>query len=250
MSECESKICKEGKCTHLLDGDVCNENDNCGLNSFCMEHGAGNYRTCTALKKEGEECGTDDYCGFNMACGTVEDSKKKCPIMFSLDAGKMCDNNLLCKSGFATKKLETDKTLYCADYKMLNTTCELGNKCDMTIQFGNDEKRDYQDECRCKWDGKSLCRLDSSSGQWTNFTKIYDEQIKALTKEETEKIHVVLERGKWWGIPKIQNAYAEYGQYFEIDGTEDCVKSFYLSNSYTKYSFLGLGLVSLFYLLL
>ena len=78
MSECESLTCKEGKCTYIEDGDVCNENDNCGLNSFCMEHGAGNYRTCTPLKKEDEECVTDDYCGFNMACGIIKEGSSVC----------------------------------------------------------------------------------------------------------------------------------------------------------------------------
>ena len=61
MSECESVTCIEGKCTHVLDGAVCNENGNCALNSFCMNQGEGNYSICAPLRQKGEECVNDDY---------------------------------------------------------------------------------------------------------------------------------------------------------------------------------------------
>ena len=76
--------------------------------------------------------------------------------------------------------------------------------------------------------------------------------MKELKDEDIKKIHVVLERGNWWGIKNIRNTYEEYGQYLGIDGTPDCVKSFYLTggSSETSVKLSFLGLVSLIYLLL
>ena len=253
MSECESVTCIEGKCTHVLDGAVCNENGNCALNSFCMNQGEGNYSICAPLRQKGEECVNDDYCAFNMACGTLhkDSTTRHCEVMFSLDAGAVNDNNLLCKSGLASM-IPDGSTYYCADYKMEKSTCTLEQNCTMTIKATDLLSKKYEDTCRCKWDGTSLCRLDSSSTQWTNFVDTYNKEVKELKDEDIKKIHVVLERGNWWGIKNIRNAYEEYGQYLEIDGTPDCVKSFYLTggSSETSVKLSFLGLVSLIYLLL
>ena len=144
-------------------------------------------------------------------------------------------------------------TYYCADYKMNVTTCTLGKECNMTITATSTLTKEYSDTCRCKWDGTPMCRLDSSSTQWKNFVDTYNAAIKELSEAERNNIHVVLQRGNWWNITKIQNAYAEYGQYLEINGTQDCVKSYYLTGMtseecFIKYSLVGL--VSLVYLLL
>lgn len=200
MSECESVTCIEGKCSHVLDGSVCNENENCGLGSFCMNQREGNYSICAPLRQKGEECGNDDYCAFNMACGTLDKDSptKHCEIMFSLDAGAMNDNNLLCKSGLASM-IPDGKTYYCADYKMDKPTCTLQQNCTMTITASPTLSKEYKDTCKCKWDGTSLCRLDSSSTQWTNFVETYNKEVQVLKEEDIKKIHVVLQRGNWWG---------------------------------------------------
>lgn len=230
MVECESYLCATNNtCSSIPDGNICNEDANCGYNSFCFYPGKSEIErgVCTPLKKEGEECAFDNYCIFNYACGIIDETgKKKCAKMFSRKAGELSDNNLLCESGLASPNPDNNNTYQCADYKMSSETCTPGDVdgCINTISFGNKGSKNQTETCKCKWNGQGHCNLDSSSEQWQNFIKVYNEEV---TKINPEKMHVAVTRQHWWDNTNIIKARIDYAEYFEIDGTEDCVKQYY-----------------------
>lgn len=233
MVECESYLCATNNtCSHIPDGQTCNEDANCGYQSFCYYPGESKEErgVCMPLKKEGEECAFDNYCEFNYACGIIEihenETIKNCTKMFSRKAGELSDNNLLCESGLASPNPDNNYTYQCADYKMSSTNCTPGDVsgCTNTISFGDNGSKTETEACKCKWDGQGRCNLDSSSEQWQNFIKVYNEEVKKI---DPEKIHVAVARQRWWDNANIIKARIDYAEYFEIDGTDDCVKQYY-----------------------
>lgn len=227
--ECESYSCSsETKtCIQTQDENKCKEDANCGYNSFCFYSGGNAESICKPLKKEGEECELDNYCIFNYACGIVDETgKKKCAKMFSKKAGELSDNNLLCESGLASPDPNHEDKYYCADYKMTSPECTPGDEsgCINTISFGASGTKEIQEPCKCKWSGEGVCRLDSSSTQWQNFIKVYNEEV---AKIDPTKLHVAVARQYWWFNAKIYTARVDYAEFLEIDGAEDCVKQYY-----------------------
>ena len=104
-SECQTGLCRNGKCSYLSDGDDCShyydypDFDACGPKSYCKSS------ICAKLEIEGNACqGNIKRCVLGTICGTTgEDASNwenyKCIKMFSIEDGVTVSDKLMCKSG-------------------------------------------------------------------------------------------------------------------------------------------------------
>ena len=104
-SECQTGLCRNGKCSYLSDGDDCSnyydypDFDACGPKSYCKSG------ICAKLEIEGNACqGNSKRCVLDTICGTTgEDASNwenyKCIKMFSIEDGVTVSDKLMCKSG-------------------------------------------------------------------------------------------------------------------------------------------------------
>lgn len=226
--ECKSGICSNGKCSYILDGNICNEDMNCKKTSFCKYRASGKP-ICAKLSGKGEECLFDNYCQFNLACGTIDTSGvKKCAEMYSLKAGEMSDNADLCESGyFATR----NGISYCVEAVVNKTTCsfEEENPCPTYLIYNETIPTEIAfGACNCKWNGDMVCKPSSNSDSWKNFIKIYRDEVSKIKGEE---IHASTMRRSFWGKNEIIDARTYYSNYLEMDGAEDCVINYYLEKN-------------------
>lgn len=241
-SECQSGNCKEQKCAYLNDGDVCNEDRNCGLSSYCSMDGK-----CTPLKKAGEECVQDKQCEMKLACGTVDDSNvMKCTAMFSLEKGSRASNEKLCKSGYVTS---IGNVYYCADATIddYNCTITYDKQCKIKIDAGDKTKaEDEYGTCRCHSNGNSFCEPLTNSDTFKAFLATYEEEMKNI---DATKVHQVTMRDSWWGSDKLIKAWIDYDQFFDLYQSEQCVKEYYyqqyVSGSSLKIAMITLGMLLL-----
>ena len=118
-NECKSSICNEGKCIYLDDYIyTCTSNEQCGLNSFCIDN------VCKGM----ETCRSDEDCPYSSICGAFN-GKKSCLKLYSYSDGDNVDRGDLCKSGFLGYNQEK-KEYQCASATISNDTCDEVHQCE------------------------------------------------------------------------------------------------------------------------
>ena len=98
--ECKTGKCKGEKCSYLADNEECDGDENCGLNSSCVD--VDGVSKCIAMIAEGQSCGVDvkGKCKAGLACGTVGDeTSSTCQRRYSVADDTKVSNVSLCKGG-------------------------------------------------------------------------------------------------------------------------------------------------------
>ena len=98
--ECKTGKCKGEKCSYLADNEECDGDENCGLNSSCVD--VDGVSKCIAMIAEGQSCGEDikGECKAGLACGTVGDeTTSTCQRRYSVADDTKVSYYRLCKGG-------------------------------------------------------------------------------------------------------------------------------------------------------
>ena len=98
--ECKTGKCKGEKCSYLADNEECDGDENCGLNSSCVD--VDGVSKCIAMIAEGQSCGEDikGECKAGLACGTVGDeTSSTCQKRYSVADDTKVSYYRLCKGG-------------------------------------------------------------------------------------------------------------------------------------------------------
>ena len=98
--ECKTGKCKGEKCSYLADNEECDGDENCGLNSSCVD--VDGVSKCIAMIAEGQSCGEDikGECKAGLACGKVGDeTTSTCQKRYSVADDTKASNYRLCKGG-------------------------------------------------------------------------------------------------------------------------------------------------------
>jgi hypothetical protein len=109
-AECLTQRCVDHKCTGQDDGEACEQDYECGKESFCSTQDGLSF--CRRYATKYDTC--NDYnlkCAFGYKCVSNDDGSMECREQFSVKAGEEVSDSSLCESGYSSKGI-------CYDYRM------------------------------------------------------------------------------------------------------------------------------------
>lgn len=231
--ECVRGFCKDGKCQDVKDGGACDVDADCSGLSYCNNH------ICTKLGGEGDSCTIAGSCQLGLACGNGS-----CVKRFSLNDGTNTVESEACKG---TESEIIGSNRICYSHTVKDETCSKRDdddeyKCVYTRNYGSIYANSTENyPCDETAAGKWLCPLLETSNEFQNYVKKYDEKLKDMKDKDKAKVQ------NRWNLDNrdVNEAYAEYWYYVEMQGTDDdCIKDYYrrvdLSSGLLKLSFLSL----------
>ena len=242
--ECESKNCVDEKCSYISDGGKCTGNFQCGKSSYCKS--SGDTSSCAPLVGKDGTCVKNSDCKFGLLCNG---RTLVCTEMFSLNDGEVSNNDLLCKSGKVFNIGNNGQTGYvCASTKTVNSTCTQVNSNDNTYVCGisyNIAGTDIPAQIKC--DDYGYCPVQSDSNELKEYIKVFQEELKDLSDDDINDIHVSTSTRKLLGNnKKVTKAYVNFKYFYQIGDNDDsdCIRDYFIR--YEKSSFIFTSFVLLF----
>ena len=209
--ECQSRICKDKKCSELSVGDACSSDKQCGKGLYCKGE------VCTEYAAEGEACDKSIYCLPYLACGG-----DKCVKKFSLENGQATQDKYACQSGVAENVGSSD---ICTEITVQDE-CSTKNKCKVEYTYEG-QKYETNYGCTSTADGKSICDYKFGTPEMNEYIRQYKEKFEELDKEDLEEI----ENYDTLDSKDILEAYVKFINYPELKNAEKCVLNSYLSEA-------------------
>ena len=169
-AECLTRRCVNNKCTGRRDGETCEQDFECGKQSFCDMFNM----FCRRYAREGDTCNDDNLkCAFGYVCVSTDDGSMKCREEYSVKAGGEASDSSLCESEYSSEGI-------CYDYRMRDNeelkVCTSRSDCTVDILDG-DGNVVGEGTLGCGVIGphKNRCFPSSKSKQWKNYLKAYKE---------------------------------------------------------------------------
>ena len=213
--ECQSGLCKEGKCSESSVGEPCTSNRQCGGKGFYCKDEDDYSKVCAKYAYDGETCGDGIECIPYLACG-----KDKCIKKYSLENGEETHDHYACKSGVAEN---LGSGYICTDITVTNK-CSTENTCLMEYKYGDKKKEIYCD-CEYTSDGKYECDYQDGSLEMQEYMKLYKEKFEELKEEDLEEI----ENYYTLDSEDLMEAYVKYQESPKLKAAEQCVIDYYVS---------------------
>ena len=212
-SDCITKNCIKNKCTGKEDGQSCDEDYECGKQSFCLR----NNKTCTRYANKNENCSDDLKCSFGYECVGTEDGAMKCIEQFSVKVGGKAEATKLCES-----KVGGNGTCYDTRMKDGIEFKECTKKSDCVIEV-IDEKGNVirEDTNNCNTIGRHgfHCFPPTTSKQWKNYVKAFKEVRDNINENKFHQSILLQDNLITSFSPVLRKA--NLGLYFY--NVEDCV---------------------------
>ena len=212
--ECQSNLCKDGKCSESNVGEPCTSNRQCGKGFYCKDED-NDSKVCAKYAYEGETCGNGIECIPYLACG-----KDKCVKKFSLENGEETHDHNACKSGVAEY---FDSGYICTEITVTNK-CSTEDIC--VLEYKHGEKKS-EGECDCTYtsDGKYECDYEDGSPEMQEYMTLYKKKFEELKEEDLEEI----ENYNTLDSEDLMEAYVKYDKSPKLRGAEQCVIDYYVS---------------------
>lgn len=147
-SDCGSGVCSNFFCVGIPGGGACLIDEQCAPFYFCSSN------ICVVSYYEGKACTAHNQCRPGHGCNEL-----KCTQFWSITTGKMTDDAMFCKTGFA-RNGECDSVLiYVGDDRLDDPyKCNIGDMCD--YRYSSDKVLFTSAPCQCagKDSTKGYCK--------------------------------------------------------------------------------------------
>ena len=238
-TECSSLTCSDGKCTGLVENDVCNPGSfQCENNLACKKRRefypyqeVRDIYRCSKLSQLNETCDTDNECDIRLVCVNYDiidrikkleisnitelkneinfekyfllknNSYKKCIERASLDNGLPTENPMACQSG-DTINIEifpNYNETLCVSKKEIIEDCNEENTCVIRINLGKFGDIEIKQNCVFTVRGNPICPLDQKEIAWKQYLELYEKYFRAA--------NVKTNRQKNIHIPAYRNTF-------------------------------------------
>ena len=213
-AECLTKKCVDNKCTGKGDFESCEQDYECGKESFCSKYDGVGF--CSRYATKDEICNDDTWkCAFGYICVSTNDGSMKCREQFSVKAGGKASDSSLCESGYSLEGI-------CYDYRMKDNkelqVCTSNLDCIADLIDGNGNvvgKKAFG--CSVIGPHEERCVPSAQSKQWKNYVKAFK---KVRDDIKNNKVHQsILAFGSSSFSPILREAMLDL-YYYNVD---DCV---------------------------
>ena len=171
-TECYKNNCVKNKCIGKADGESCYNDYECLQESYCKDN------NCTKYATKNGDC-RELRCAFGYKCVETGNGVWKCLEHFSVKAGEIAEDEMLCESRY-----RKDVTYYDTRMKSDEEFQECGKNNCATEIINGEGNIVGENETRCEVFGPNgrLCHSSTSSKQWKNFVKTIKEVRDNISK--------------------------------------------------------------------
>ena len=227
-AECLTKMCIDNKCIGREDGEPCEQDYECGKESFCNQR----FGVCMRYATNNEICSSDLKCAFGYICVSTDNGTKKCLEQFSIKAGGKASDSRLCESYYISEGT-------CYDYRMRDNkelkVCTSRSDCIADILDGDGNVvGERKTSCSTIGRREHHCFPSAKSKQWKNYVKAFKEVRDNIKNNKVHQSILVNDFSSF--SPILREANLDL-YYYNVD---DCVTdtlSVLLGSGFIKVSF-------------
>jgi hypothetical protein len=230
-AECLTQRCVDHKCTGQDDGEACEQDYECGKESFCST--LDGFSFCRRYATKYDTC--NDYnlkCAFGYECVSNDDGSMECREQFSVKAGEEVSDSSLCESGYSLEGI-------CYDYRMKDNkefqVCTSRSDCIAELIDGDGNVVEEGTlGCSVLGPNEDRCFPSAQSKQWKNYVKAFKKVRDDIKYNKVHQSIIAFDYSTF--SPILREAMLDL-YYYNVD---DCVTdtlSVLLGSGFLKVSF-------------